>query len=64
MNFCQAQGPTQGPAQGQGQGQGQVNSGQTLTPTPTQRWDLRYTLKLVFTTHHTISKSVFREESA
>ena len=23
----------------------------TLTPTPTQKWDLSYTLKLVFTTH-------------
>ena len=56
---CQAQGPTQGPTQGQGQTQGQdmvwswsgqVRSGQTLTPTPTQMWDLSYTLKLVFTT--------------
>ena len=26
--------------------------GQTLSPTPTQKWDLSYTLKLVFTTHH------------
>ena len=31
---------------------GQVISGQTLTPTPTQMWDLSYTLKLVSTHHH------------
>ena len=30
-------------------GHGQVRSGQTLTPTPTQMWDLSYTLKLVST---------------
>ena len=47
---CQAQGPTPGPTQGQGQGQdmvwsqsGQVMSGQTLTPTLTQMWDLSLT---------------------
>ena len=69
--YCQAQGPNQGPTQGQAQGKGQsqdivrswsgqVRSGQTPTPTPTQMWDLSYTLKLVFTTtHHTISKWVF-----
>ena len=45
-----------------GHGQVMVRSGLTLTPTPTQKWDLSYTLKLVFTTHppltthHTISK--------
>ena len=54
---CQAQGPTQGPTQGQGQDMvwswsGQVRSGQTLTPTLTQMWDLSYTLKLVSTTTH------------
>ena len=75
FSFCQAQGPTPGPTQGQGQDMvwswsGLVRSGLTLTPTPTQMWDLSYTLKLVFTTHHspppptTISKWVFREESA
>ena len=37
--------------QGQSQGQDMVWSGLTLTPTPTQKWDLSYTLKLVFTTH-------------
>ena len=31
---------------------GQIRSGQTQTPTPTKKWDLSYTLKLVFTTHH------------
>ena len=57
-------GPTQGPIQGQGQGHSQdmvrtwsghgqvmVWSGLTLTPTPTQKWDLSYSLKLV-STHH------------
>merc|ERR1712079_543428 len=33
-------------------GHGQVRSGQTLTPTLTQMWDLSYTLKLVSTHHH------------
>ena len=66
--YCQAQGPTLGPTQGRVKvkvrtwsGHGLVRSGLTLTPTPTQKWDLSYTLKLVFTTHppthhHTISK--------
>ena len=65
--YCQAQGPTLGPTQGKGQGQGQgqdmVRSwsghGQVRSNSnsnPTQKWDLRYTLKLVFTTTHTISK--------
>ena len=38
-----------------GHGQVMVRSGLTLTPTPTQKWDLSYTLKLVSThslTHH------------
>ena len=57
---CQAQGPTLGPTQGRvkvkvrtwsGHGQDMVRSGLTLTPTPTQKWDLSYTLKLV-STHH------------
>ena len=64
MEYCQAQGPTPGTTLGEGQGQDMVNrTGQTLTPTPTQKWDLSYTLKLVFTTtHHTISKCVFKEQ--
>ena len=33
-------------------GHGQARSGQTLTPTLTQMWDLSYTLKLVSTTTH------------
>ena len=51
--FCQAQGPTPGPTQGQVKVKvkvkvrtwsGQVMSGQTQTPTLTQKWDLSYTL--------------------
>ena len=44
-----------------------VRSVLTLTPTPTQKWDLSYTLKLVSTHHHppptttTISKWMFSE---
>ena len=54
---CQAQGPTLGPTQGRVEvkvrtwsGHGQVTVRSGLTPTPTQKWDLSYTLKLVFTT--------------
>ena len=52
LDYCQAQGPT--PCPTQGEGQGQVKSGQTITPTPTQKWDLSYTLKSTHppTTHH------------
>ena len=65
--YCQAQGPTLGPTLGpnqgrvkvkvkvrtwSGHGQVMVRSGLTLTPTQTQKWDLSYTLNLVFTTHH------------
>ena len=57
--YCQAQGPTPGPTKvkvkvmvGTWSGHGQVRSGQTLTPTLTQMWDLSYTLKLVSTHHH------------
>ena len=63
---CQAQGPTPGPDQGlcQGQGQnmvrswsgqersGQVRSGQTLTPTPTPKWELSYVYTKIGFHHH------------
>ena len=60
--YCQAQGPTLGPTQGQGHGQdmvmtwsgyGQVLVRSWLGQTPTPKWDLSYTLKLVSTHHQT-----------
>ena len=73
INYCQAQGPTQGPTQGQGKGQdmvwswsGQVRSDSNSNSNSNVGPEL-YT-KIGFhhhpLTHHTISKWVFREESA